>query len=764
MDDVPVNGAQSNYLPKTEGETVWSSSKVLPQPDDSQEHAGCLPEDVKEAGGLDTEGQVQAGLMQSMAQLLQAQTQMVAAQAQAVTVQGLPSLLPFTGEEPQLEDDGFDRWIEQFEERAHMAGWSDEQRLYQVKAHLRKTALQVFRMLPEQQRATYKLATQALRKRFRPIDIEELRGIEFHQKMQGEESIEKLGIDLQRLARKAFPKAMGKEFDRLIKGRFFQALYPKWQRKLGAPKPGESFTELYDRARMLEMHEKQYSAAALARETKFRGGRHSHQEIQPPSKPQKQNSWQESLHGRPHAAGAKRETNGRYPTRANVPNQSQSGCYRCGSLGHFARHCPQQATQAEAPGRSKNSSASRTATLASDSKPPDHLDSKPPDRSDGKPPGKSEDWTEEELESMLTKRRLEREKQMLEEKSSKISNITAVDGVGPAVGPTLYLEVLIDGVHVDAMVDTGSQSTIISRALLHAIGRHRHQQGGELPELEKPTVKLFGKDGKKGGKALNITAQTTLTLQADGKTTSVPVFVQPESEQPCLLGMNAAPALGLTFLTAKGQPLRSQSGEQPEASSTEARVCLTQTVSVPGRKGRFLEAAVHCHFQKGDELLFEPNTNFLKSHGLSAQESLLTVRPHGTILIPMQNFQTSTVRLEEGMEIGQVELLGVSAQDDVAQGSKVAILHVQTGQVEEHEGNSVTNCPERRSRLKELLNLSPGELTPQQLHLVEAQVLDNADLFALDDSELGCTGLVQHTIDTADHPPIKQRPRRTPFV
>ncbi len=112
--------------------------------------------------------------------------------------------------------------------------------------------------------------------------------------MQGEESIEKLGIDLQRLARKAFPKAMGKEFDRLIKGRFFQALYPKWQRKLGAPKSGESFTELYERARMLEMHEKQYSAVALARETKFRGGRHSHQEIQPPSKPQKLNSWQES--------------------------------------------------------------------------------------------------------------------------------------------------------------------------------------------------------------------------------------------------------------------------------------------------------------------------------------------------------------------------------------------------------------------------------------------------------------------------------------
>ena len=34
----------------------------------------------------------------------------------------------------------------------------------------------------------------------------------------------------------------------------------KWQRKLGAPKPEETFYDLYDRARLLESREKQYSA------------------------------------------------------------------------------------------------------------------------------------------------------------------------------------------------------------------------------------------------------------------------------------------------------------------------------------------------------------------------------------------------------------------------------------------------------------------------------------------------------------------------
>ena len=58
--------------------------------------------------------------------------------------------------------------------------------------------------------------------------------------MQSEQSIEQLGLQLQTLARKAFPESSGKEFDRLLKGRF---LLPKWQRK---------FQELYDRARTLE--------------------------------------------------------------------------------------------------------------------------------------------------------------------------------------------------------------------------------------------------------------------------------------------------------------------------------------------------------------------------------------------------------------------------------------------------------------------------------------------------------------------------------
>lgn len=63
-----------------------------------------------------TASTIQSDLFESMTNLLQAQTQMLAAQAQAVTVQTLPPLARFNGEESRDEDNTFDRWIERFEE------------------------------------------------------------------------------------------------------------------------------------------------------------------------------------------------------------------------------------------------------------------------------------------------------------------------------------------------------------------------------------------------------------------------------------------------------------------------------------------------------------------------------------------------------------------------------------------------------------------------------------------------------------------------
>ena len=105
------------------------------------------------------------GVMETLTRLMRVQSDAMTAQAKAIAVQSLPSLACYTGEGCDASDDGLDRWLERFRERAGFAGWSAEEELYhQLKLHLDKTALDVYRMIPVCERQTVSDAVAALRK------------------------------------------------------------------------------------------------------------------------------------------------------------------------------------------------------------------------------------------------------------------------------------------------------------------------------------------------------------------------------------------------------------------------------------------------------------------------------------------------------------------------------------------------------------------------------------------------------------------------
>ena len=73
--------------------------------------------------------------------------------------------------------------------------------------------------------------------------------------------------------------------------------------------------------------------------------------------------------------------------------------------------------------------------------------------------------SDSQLEQELANRKLTREEQILAD-SSSVSTVNVIQG---AVGPTLMLELSMEGLQVAAVVDTVSNSTIISRSMLHEI-------------------------------------------------------------------------------------------------------------------------------------------------------------------------------------------------------------------------------------------------------------------------------------------------------
>ena len=186
-------------------------------------------------------------------------------------------------------------------------------------------------------------------------------------------------------------------------------------------------------------------------------------------------------------------------------------CHICHQPGRFARRCPdssrQRTDKRKAPGRTTDTS--RNSCLEAD------------------PPVPYADASISELEALLAQRRLEAETTLMSESGEAQVGCVCTEAktICKAVGPSMFLDVSVEGVSLPAMVDCGAQSTIISRELLHRIARKRLCDEKEILKLEKPTVRLFGKDGPQGGRELIITAQVELTIEACGKQATVPVFV-----------------------------------------------------------------------------------------------------------------------------------------------------------------------------------------------------------------------------------------------
>ena len=100
-------------------------------------------------------------------------------------------------------------------------------------------------------------------------------------------------------------------------------------------------------------------------------------------------------------------------------------------------------------------------------------------------------------------------------------------------------------------------------------------------------MRLYGKDGPKGRNRLRASAQVDLPVKAGGKTVSVPMFVQPDSTQDCLLGTNASLPLGFKFVDGNERPLRCSVEPQPvfeskpEGEPKVAQVSLIKATSIP---------------------------------------------------------------------------------------------------------------------------------------------------------------------------------------
>ena len=209
---------------------------------------------------------------------------------------------------------------------------------------------------------------------------------------------------------------------------------------------------------------------------------------------------------------------------------------------------------------------------------------------------------------------------------------------------------------------------------------------------------------------------------------------------------------------AQGESLKLVGGEV-----AGAHVRLVETVVVPGQKAKFVKARLDVPLIKGEELMFEPDEEVLSRCGLTAPESLLTLTSDDSLLVPVENHGPIPVRLDVDVVVGQVARPDHTLEPLSSAKPSEEVQPAQSLQVEADVSLSVDS---RKQRLMEMLGMKNNlvDVSEEQNSQLRQLLEDNHDVFALENGELGCADVVQHVIDTENHPPIKQPVRRMPFV
>ena len=235
-------------------------------------------------------------------------------------------------------------------------------------------------------------------------------------------------------------------------------------------------------------------------------------------------------------------------------------CYACGLRGHLARDCWYKGRAAPQEAKGKNASAKQIASLSTQE-------------------GAKLDRVQE-LKQELQIAELE---EVLETIKGTLHHVTPTKlHVDPRhikheLGQTPTATVLLEGVPVEALLDTGSPVSIVSlEKLLDALARTRPP--GQTPEEWKkemqsrfvlPSVVLKNY----GGGELSIVGQIeALVTRADFKINAV-LQAQSNASVDMLIGTDLLPALGFAFVkrdTGKDWDLLSRANNSPSTSGNKS--------------------------------------------------------------------------------------------------------------------------------------------------------------------------------------------------
>ena len=177
---------------------------------------------------------------------------------------------------------------------------------------------------------------------------------------------------------------------------------------------------------------------------------------------------------------------------------------------------------------------------------------------------------------------------------------------------------------------------------------------------------------------------------------------------------------------------------------------------------------------EGILIMFELN-GVMETQQLMAPSSLICLNHLKEFTLVLENHGCEPIYLQSDQILGHIENVLVCLPEEVQDSGNDALPPVvntlfadtTAAQCEHAAPTTDTTEPakqERLVKLKEAVTIHQSNLSSDQIASLVQLIEEYSDIFVLDATELGCTNLFTHSIDTGNSPPIRQPARCVPFA
>ncbi|KAK3085966.1 hypothetical protein FSP39_011423 [Pinctada imbricata] len=322
---------------------------------------------------------------------------------------------------------------------------------------------------------------------------------------------------------------------------------------------------------------------------------------------------------------------------------------------------------------------------------------------------------------------------------------------------TLYVNTIIEKSILAMLLDTGSSVTIIKKEV-HDLWPEENR-----PVLEPVRMNLITATGE----SASFLGKTTVNIKIGEKVCMHDVLLA-DIQSDGILGMDFLSKyecdlqLGQGYLVMGGQKVICYSDNDLEKPLC-CRVSITEEIQIPAESEILVTGKILDPFRLGSEGIVKPFPEFVNNSGVLPVKCYVSCTEN-VLPIYLVNFSrepcvvrknTVAAVFEEITPIPRNKEQGNDSNNSIKFGQQVKVSEVRT----ENKNNR-----ELPPNLRLMYDSCDKDLDTEERIKVKNFLRKHQDLFSKSDKDIGQTSLVEHTIETGDARPIKQRPYRIPLA